>query len=246
MGEGTFWNGEPCDARKVWVVVAEWDEVEDPPDAWWRSFSGQRRAAVEVRRLDTFEVFYLDDEGYDRAQVYSDEIAAKLTALGFPPGPVPPGTGWRKVTEGRGMPSFGSSDVKVVPQLVIDREDASPGGPAAGAGAAAPGRRGGAHVTPPDGVAQAVRRVLDWVRTTEDDHRMARPHELAPGPYAVAREGTTVLVAADGAAGHALLDLVYSWGGEPQDASARTYRAAQRARRRAPSSATQPLDGAQQ
>lgn len=51
------WNGQPCGALKVKVIVADAPEV---PMYWARGFIGQERAAVQV----TYEgkTFYLDNE----------------------------------------------------------------------------------------------------------------------------------------------------------------------------------------
>jgi hypothetical protein len=70
----TYWNGEPCKATKVVVVVGK-----APRPTWWCArFEGEKRAAVKVEYEG--EVFYLDNEG---------------------------GTGWLKVTEGKGGPHCG-------------------------------------------------------------------------------------------------------------------------------------------
>jgi hypothetical protein len=53
----TRWNGEPCEAKRVRVIVAD---APDCPNYWAREFVGQERNAVEVRYFDT--PFYLDDE----------------------------------------------------------------------------------------------------------------------------------------------------------------------------------------
>lgn len=55
----TFWNGEPCTARRVTVVVG-------PPlrPTWWcADLQGQCRAAVEVTYGG--RTFFLDDEDGD-------------------------------------------------------------------------------------------------------------------------------------------------------------------------------------
>ncbi len=70
----TYWNGQPCEARKVRAVVGK-----SPRDTWWcAGLEGQEREAVEVVYCDG-PPFYLDNED---------------------------GSGWRKVTEGRGSPSW--------------------------------------------------------------------------------------------------------------------------------------------
>lgn len=65
MTEQAYWNGEPCEARRVVVTVADDERF---PLYWAREFVGQRRRAVEVRYGE--HVFYLDDEeparGWDK------------------------------------------------------------------------------------------------------------------------------------------------------------------------------------
>jgi hypothetical protein len=55
--EATYWNGEPCPARKVRVIVADSGFF---PAYWAREFVGQEREAVEVSYFD--KPFYLDNE----------------------------------------------------------------------------------------------------------------------------------------------------------------------------------------
>lgn len=70
----TFWNGEPCQAVRVVVIVGA-----PPRPTWWcAALEGQQRKAVRVTYNG--QVFYLDDET---------------------------GTGWHKVTSGRGDPWIG-------------------------------------------------------------------------------------------------------------------------------------------
>ena len=53
----TYWNGEPCEARKVIVIVGE-----SPRSTWWcAGFAGQQRKAVEVTYAGQ-PPFYLDNE----------------------------------------------------------------------------------------------------------------------------------------------------------------------------------------
>jgi hypothetical protein len=52
----TYWNGEPCQAKRVMVVVGS-----DCPSTWWcASMAGTIRPAVRVRYAGS--QFYLDDE----------------------------------------------------------------------------------------------------------------------------------------------------------------------------------------
>lgn len=60
MTEATYWNGEPCEARRVSVVVADSGQF---PLYWAREFVGQRRDAVEVVYGE--QTFYLDDGAGD-------------------------------------------------------------------------------------------------------------------------------------------------------------------------------------
>jgi hypothetical protein len=79
----TFWNGEPCDARQVVVVVAD---APDFPGYWAREHVGQERSAVEVNYGG--RTFYLDNDD-------------------------PPGHGWAKVTLGKGSPRFAHRQLEV-------------------------------------------------------------------------------------------------------------------------------------
>lgn len=61
MTEPTYWNGEPCKARRVIVIVAE----AEKPTFWYAHLAGQERQAVEVTYAD--QTFYLDnaaDQGW--------------------------------------------------------------------------------------------------------------------------------------------------------------------------------------
>jgi hypothetical protein len=90
MNEPTFWNGEPCTARRVVVRVGH-----SPRSTWWcAELEGQERAAVEVTYGTS--VFLLDDED---------------------------GSGWRKVTVGRGSPGWGHSGL---PEDSVVLRDAPP------------------------------------------------------------------------------------------------------------------------
>ena len=52
----TFWNGEPCVAKVVTVIVGK-----SPRDTWWcAQLEGQQRQAVEVDYHG--QKFYLDNE----------------------------------------------------------------------------------------------------------------------------------------------------------------------------------------
>jgi hypothetical protein len=81
MPEPTFWNGEPCHARKVRVVIGNHGNFDHP---WFLPFVGHERDAVEI----TYDnrTFYIDDSN---------------------------GTGWHKVTLGKGSPRWGHSSLDV-------------------------------------------------------------------------------------------------------------------------------------
>jgi hypothetical protein len=91
----TRWNGEPCEARKVVVIVADAGRF---PNYWARPFVGQERDAVEVTYAGS--TFYIDDEGYERGE----QEKALLEKFGMPASDRAgyPGYGWAKVTAGGG------------------------------------------------------------------------------------------------------------------------------------------------
>jgi hypothetical protein len=84
MAEKTFWNGEPCRAVKVRVIVGP----SMRPTWWCAGMVGQERAAVRVDYGR--ERFYLDNED---------------------------GSGWAKVTTGRGSPNVGHSSLPVASEV---------------------------------------------------------------------------------------------------------------------------------
>jgi hypothetical protein len=88
----TFWNGEPAEARRVVLVVAD---APDFPAFWARAegIIGQERYAVEVLSGNAPEgsfPFYLDDDN---------------------------GSGWHKVTGGHGSPRWGHRDLR--PERIV-------------------------------------------------------------------------------------------------------------------------------
>ena len=110
----TFWNGEPCSAKRVTVTVADAPEF---PLYWARSLVGQQRRAVRVQRLDVpdAEPFYLDDEPRD-------------------PGD-PQRPGWTKVTDGRGSPAWPHRELVIEGSAAEGPDPSPPGavrGPTAG------------------------------------------------------------------------------------------------------------------
>lgn len=100
MTEATFWNGEPTPARRVTIVCADAPEF---PAYWARAAEivGSRRDAVEVSYNG--ETFYLDDE----ADPENPESR--------------PGSGWGKVTLGRGSPRYGHRELRPVAGTVEER-----------------------------------------------------------------------------------------------------------------------------
>jgi hypothetical protein len=109
--EKTYWNGEPCEARRVTVIVADDERF---PAYWARDLVGQRRRAVEV--VYAGSTFYLDDEEYE----ISERERQVLRRYGRP---VPerqgfPGWGWAKVTAGHGSPRYGSASLTIEPGSV--------------------------------------------------------------------------------------------------------------------------------
>lgn len=99
------WNGEPCEARKVVVVVADNPEA---PNYWARPFVGQERNAVEVTYGGA--TFYLDDEGYESTAQERELLRrygfAAPEQVGYP------GWGWAKVMAGGG-PGQGHASLRV-------------------------------------------------------------------------------------------------------------------------------------
>jgi hypothetical protein len=87
--EFTYWNGEPCQAQKCEVEVADALQFKN---YWARPLIGQRIKAVEVSVPDPdMEPFYLDNED---------------------------GEGWIKVTEGKGMWTYPHKTIEIVEETV--------------------------------------------------------------------------------------------------------------------------------
>lgn len=53
----TFWNGEPCEAQRLCVIVGDTGRFAEP---WFKDYVGCERPAVEV----TYDghTFYIDNE----------------------------------------------------------------------------------------------------------------------------------------------------------------------------------------
>lgn len=98
MSEKTYWNGEPCKAQVVVVIVGK-----APVSTWWcAELEGQQREAVEI--IYGKQTFYIDNEGDG-----SDEF--------------PSGSGWRKVTVGEGSPKWRHMSLPV--ERVVKRSQRS-------------------------------------------------------------------------------------------------------------------------
>jgi hypothetical protein len=102
----TRWNGEPCEARKVVVVVADASEV---PQYWARDLVGAERNAVEV--VYAGDTFYLDDEPHGEGEAREIELRPGVTTtlvseVGHD------GWGWEKVVAG-GSPRMGHRNLHV-------------------------------------------------------------------------------------------------------------------------------------
>jgi len=57
MSEKTFWNGEPCKAKIVRVIVGK----PQKPTWWCAPYEGQEREAVRIDYGN--QTFYIDNEG---------------------------------------------------------------------------------------------------------------------------------------------------------------------------------------
>lgn len=85
----TFWNGEPCSAVVVRVIVA--DDARFP-NYWARDLIGTEREAVRVT--------------YHGQTVYLDNPPCSEPGCEV-------GTAWHKVTDGFGSPQYGHSSLAV-------------------------------------------------------------------------------------------------------------------------------------
>lgn len=82
-----YWNGLPTRVRKVTGTIVKYDPDRHPNLAWWKDMVGQTIVAVEVS---------LDGVNYGGGTIYLDDRK---------------GEGWRKVTDGRGSPSYPHAEV---------------------------------------------------------------------------------------------------------------------------------------
>lgn len=107
MAEATFWNGEPCEARIVRVIVAP---SPDFPEYWARPYIGTEREAVEITYAGA--IFYIDNETH---KLGADELAT-LEEFGLSPVVdygQRSGEGWEKVTTGKGSPTYGHRSLTI-------------------------------------------------------------------------------------------------------------------------------------
>lgn len=113
--EQTYWNGEPCAAERVMVVV---DDDQRFPEYWARRFVGTQRRAVKITYSGN--TFYIDDEGYEQTQGEID----LLRSHGFKAEKVAgyPGWGWDKVTVYRGSSKAPHAGLAI--QREVDDEQA--------------------------------------------------------------------------------------------------------------------------
>jgi len=86
--EKTYWNGEPCKAQVVIVIVGK----SEKPTWWCADLEGQKREAVKIKYGE--QTFFIDNEG-DGSNDF------------------PPGLGWRKVTVGKGSPCWNHQSLLV-------------------------------------------------------------------------------------------------------------------------------------
>jgi len=96
-----YWNGLPTPVRKVTGVVPAHDPDKHPPQAWWAGIDPPQEVLdalgikslaenLQGQRVEAVEVV-LDGVNYGGGIVYLDNRD---------------GSGWRKVTEGRGSPRY--------------------------------------------------------------------------------------------------------------------------------------------
>lgn len=94
-GGKTFWDGEPADCKRGTAIIAR------PPGVhptWWTEVQGLTGTARRVVRVQKDNrIFYIDDQD---------------------------GSGWRKVTNGRGSWQFGHRSLYIRPDSFIPLKDA--------------------------------------------------------------------------------------------------------------------------
>lgn len=110
MPEG-YWNGLPTTVRKVTGIVRQHDPAIDPEFAWWAGkeytpapgdwpfdVTPQPAEDLQGQRINAVEVV-LDNVNHGGGITYLDDRD---------------GSGWHKVTEGRGSPRVGHRNVPLV------------------------------------------------------------------------------------------------------------------------------------
>jgi len=93
MSEKTYWNGEECTARKVFIIMR--DESDKFPCFWGKELAGKKVKAIEVSYFPD-EKFYLFDE--------DDQ-------------------GWLKVTKGQGSPQYGHRSISPADNTKVEDRD---------------------------------------------------------------------------------------------------------------------------
>lgn len=89
MAEG-YWNGLPTSVRRVIGTVPPHDPEIHAPLAWWKHLSGESLEAVEV---------VLDGVNHGGGVCHLDNRD---------------GSGWHKVTDGRGSPRWAHREVPLI------------------------------------------------------------------------------------------------------------------------------------
>lgn len=101
-----YWNGFPTQVRRVVGTVRSHDPDRDPPAAWWAGFDPPPFPGATIppgedlqgQRVDAIEVA-LDGVNFGGGIIYLDDRD---------------GSGYNKVTEGRGSPLFGHRELPLV------------------------------------------------------------------------------------------------------------------------------------
>ena len=102
----TYWNGEPCPARIVRVIVGPCEKET----FWHNGLEGSEREAVEVAWPGQPK-FYLDNEAWDRSSYKGPPLPPPFERMASASHPA--GQGWEKVTVGRGSPQWPHASLPV-------------------------------------------------------------------------------------------------------------------------------------
>lgn len=108
-----FWNGLPTKVRHVIGTVRQHDPEKDPPQAWWAGIpiSDEHRATMEA-----FGMTASPSENLQGQRVAAVEVV--LDGVNFGGGTIyldnRDGSGWYKVTEGRGSPRIGHAELPLI------------------------------------------------------------------------------------------------------------------------------------